>query len=303
MRDRDLYRQAYAILAAVGRRIGTPVDDALLLWAHSNTIFALPSVRLLVRIATNPEALPRVRASVDVTRWLAARGFPCVVPADILDQPFVEQGRVISVWCYLPTVAEPSPSGADLGRLLRVLHSQPPPDPPVDRFGDPFASVSEAVNEIPDAVSTHHRRWLVDRIAELREAWYATDFVQDPGLIHGDAHTNNLMRTESGKVILGDWDHVALGPREWDLAQVHYTHRRFGRPAAADLAGFSEAYGWDVRGWPGLDFMVTVREITGLSAYIRTVPTKAFSRHELVRRLDTLRRRDDDARWDSPPRA
>ncbi|MGH3342897.1 MAG: hypothetical protein ACRDPK_08440 [Carbonactinosporaceae bacterium] len=48
--------------------------------------------------------------------------------------------------------------------------------------------------------------------------------------------------------------------------------------------------------------MITVREITGLSAYIRTAPTKAFSRRELARRLDTLRLRDTGACWESPAR-
>ncbi|MGH3342896.1 MAG: phosphotransferase family protein [Carbonactinosporaceae bacterium] len=218
MLDGDHYKEAYAILAAVGRRTGAPVQDARLLWAHSNTIFALPSARLLVRIATNPEALRCVTASLQVTRWLAARGFPCVVPADVVDQPFLERGRVISIWCYLPTVPEPPASGSDLGRLLCSLHSQPPP-PPVGRFVDPFVSVAEAVDEVPDAMVAHHRCWLADRITELREAWYRMEFAREPGLIHGDAHTNNVMRTELGQVILGDWDHVAV-PREWDLAHA-----------------------------------------------------------------------------------
>jgi thiamine kinase-like enzyme len=55
------------------------------------------------------------------------------------------------------------------------------------------------------------------------------NFAVPAGLIHGDAHGGNLMRAESGEIILGDWDHVADGPREWDLIQIHYIRRRFGR--------------------------------------------------------------------------
>lgn len=120
------------------------------------------------------------------------------------------------------------------------------------------------------------------------------------GLSHGDAIPNNFMRLASGTVALGDWDHVAVGPREWDLAQIHYTHRRFRRPGAAALDEFAEAYGWDVRAWPGLNVMVATREITGLSAYIRAAASSSFARDKLAYRLCTLQRDDLAARWNPP---
>jgi Ser/Thr protein kinase RdoA (MazF antagonist) len=299
--DNLLYGTVHAILAAIGRRIEVPVQDARLLRLHSNAIFALPSAGLLVRIATNPDALTGVRAAVAVTRWLAARGFPCVVPADIDEQPLVERDRVVSIWRYVPTVPGPPATGSDLGRLLRVLHAEPLPPHPPGQLGDPFGSVANAIQETPQAMSDAHRSWLSDRIAELRELWPSIEFPHPQGLIHGDAHPNNLMRTSSGGIILGDWDHVAVGPREWDLVQIHYTRRRFGRPSEEDIEGFTEAYGWDIRGWPGLDTVIAIREITGLSPYIRTAPTKAFARQELAHRLDILQHQDTMARWVPPP--
>ena len=98
-----------------------PSHDARLLRLHSNASFALPSAGLVVRIATNPPALDRVAASIAVTRWLADRGFPCVIPADIDDQPLVIAGHVVSVWRYVPTADAPAPTGAEIGRLLRDL--------------------------------------------------------------------------------------------------------------------------------------------------------------------------------------
>jgi aminoglycoside phosphotransferase len=297
--DNDLYDEVHGILTAVGRRLGVPVDDAKLLRLHSNAIFALPSVGLLVRIATNPDAHARVTGSVHVTRWLAARGFPCVVPADV-DQPLVERDRVVSLWRLVQTAPEPAPNGADLGRILRELHSQPEPPYPLNRFGDPFTSVASALDEAPDALSDARRSWLLDRIAKLRRLWQTTDFPQPPGLIHGDAHINNLIRTPAGQVVLGDWDHVAVGPREWDLLQIHYTRRRFGRPSDEDIEAFTKAYGWDVLDWPGLDMLIAIREITGLSPYIRTARAKKFSRRELAERLNSLRSGDTAALWSSP---
>ena len=288
-------------MAAVGERLRLPVQDARLLRLHSNASFALPSAGPLVRVATNPDARERVAASIAVTRWLASRGFPCVVPAGIDDQPWVVGGRVVSVWRYLPTVPEPRPDGGELGALLRDLHAQPLPPVRLRRFADPFYSVASAIDQAPGAMTAECRSWLVERIAWLRGQWATMEFFRPPGLIHGDAHIGNVMRAASGQVVLGDWDHVAAGPREWDLIQIHFMRRRFGRATQDDIEEFAIAYGWDAREWPGLETLITIREITGLSPYIRTARDRPFARQELARRLRTLRGGDAAARWHSPP--
>jgi aminoglycoside phosphotransferase (APT) family kinase protein len=277
------------------------VHDARLLRLHSNASFALPSAGLVVRIATNPGALDRVAASIAVTRWLADQGFPCIVPADIEDQPLVIAGHVVSVWRYVLTTDAPAPTGADIGRLLRDLHAYDNPPHPLRRLRDPFTSVASAVEEAPESMPETSRSWLSDRITWLRGQWSAMNFPLHAGLIHGDAHISNLMRAASGEIIFGDWDHVATGPREWDLIQIHYMHRRFGRADEDDIEAFTAAYGWDVRGWPGLDTLVGIREITGLSPYIRTARTKPFSCQQLAYRLRTLQAGDTSARWEAPP--
>jgi hypothetical protein len=100
------------ILAAIGDRIHVPVHDAEPLRLHSNATIALPSAGLVARIASNPAALSNVASSISVTRWLAGRGFPCVVPASIDGQPFVEGGRVVSFWRLVPTKDGPPATGA-----------------------------------------------------------------------------------------------------------------------------------------------------------------------------------------------
>jgi aminoglycoside phosphotransferase (APT) family kinase protein len=296
----DIYDEMRAALAAVGRRINIAVEHAHLLHLHSNAVFALPASGLVVRIATDYDALDQVTSSLRVTRWLAARGFPCVVPADVTGQPFVEAGRVVSIWRYVPTVPEPRPTATDLGQLLRTLHDQPALPEPPDRFTDPLASIANALDQYPDFLPPTQRRWLAGRISQLRAAWHTLEFPHPPGLIHGDAHPGNLMRTPTGRVILGDWDHVAIGPREWDLAQIQYTRRRFGRPDDVEVGRFATAYGWDLRGWPGLPTLVAIREISGLSPYLRTAKSKPFSARELTHRLDTLQRQDTTTLWNSP---
>ena len=82
-----------------------------------------------------------------------------------------------------------------------------------------------------------------------------------------------------------------------DLAQPHYTCRRLGHPDPADLDTLAGAYGWDIRGWPGLDTLIAVREITGLAPYIRGATANQAIAAELAHRLDTLRTGQTTARW------
>jgi len=300
MTSNDLYAEMEAILAEVGELLGISMGEVRLLRLHSNALFVVPGPDLLIRIATNPDAFGRTRSSVKVTRLLANRDFPCVVPAEIDGQPYVVRDRVVSFWRYVKTMPAPPPSSRELGDILRRLHAQPLPVG-VGRFADPLESVARAVETVREGVSRNHRDWLAHRIAELRRAWAEIEFPHALGLIHGDAHPGNLMREPSGRVILGDWDHVAAGPREWDLMQIHYMHRRFGRGSAGQLDEFADAYGWDIRPWPGLDLLVAIRELSGLSPYIRTASVKEFSREELAHRMDSLRKGDSAARWSSPP--
>lgn len=293
----EIHESMRAVLAEVGARMCLPVDKAELLRLHSNALFALPSTSLVIRIATNPDVLHQVAASVRVTRWLGGRGFPCVVPADLPGHPRLIGGHVVSLWRYVNT-APPPPGGADLGWLLRNLHTHRPPHR-LRTLSDPLKSVSAAVASSKMPAGSHE--WLDDRIAELRRTWCAMDFPHSPVLVHGDAHPNNFMREVSGRVLLGDWDHVAMGPREWDLAQIHYARRRFGYLTQRDVDDFTEAYGWDAREWSGLDSLIEIREISGLSPYIRAASAEESSRRELAHRLETLQARDVEARWSPPP--
>ena len=120
------------------------------------------------------------------------------------------------------------------------------------------------------------------------------------GLIHGDAYPNNLLYARRG-VLLGDWDHVGHGPREWDLVQAVYFHRRFPVPGD-DLGAAASVYGWDLREWHEVDALVGIREVSGLGSYIRTAAAKPFARAELTYRIKTLREHDATALWNSPSR-
>jgi aminoglycoside phosphotransferase (APT) family kinase protein len=296
--DRDrMHGTAGAVLNMAASRLGVPAHDARLLRLHGNASYLLPSAGLVIRIAPTAQVLGPVTASIAVTRWLAGRGFPCTVPADIDDQPFVIAGHVVSAWKYLPTAGTPSPASAEMGTILRQLHAQGEPACPLPGLGDLLASVTAEISHAPDAIPPASQSWLAGRITQLRRQWHALDFSRPAGLIHGDAHIGNLMRAASGQAVLGDWDHVATGPREWDLAQIHYMDRRFGQTGPDGVSAFAAAYGWDIRTWPGLDTLIAIREIWGLRPYIRTGRDRPAYRQQLTYRLHTLQSGDTQARW------
>lgn len=299
--DDGFRRQFGIVLAGVCRRIGVPASGARLVHLHSNAVFVLPAAGLAIRIAGDQAALDRITRSLKITAWLAEDGFPCTVPASVGGQPFTMAGKVASVWKYVPQAAVPPASTSDLARLLRDLHSRPlPPYPPV-RFTDPLAGVTATLRSAPpDAMSRQQRGWLAGQIEELRGRWAGLRFPHRSALIHGDAHPGNLIRAQDGTIVLGDWDHVAIGPPEWDIAQIFYTSQRLGYPPEEDVAGFGAAYGWDPRDWPDLPTLVTIREVSGLSTYIRNAPAQPFSRRELAMRVSTLQAGDHSARWNRP---
>ncbi|MGI5206240.1 phosphotransferase [Spirillospora sp. CA-108201] len=292
--------QIRLLIDAISERYSIPTGDARLVGQHSNTVIALPTARLVVRIAGTPKAFDRITQSVTVTRWLASRGFPCTEPAEA--DPFHVNAHVVSMWRLLDVCDGPPGTGAELGRLLRALHDQPVPPFKLQLMTDPLGSVAEAAQRHPHAMSNEDRSWLLTRISVMRTAWTRLVGVLSSGLIHGDAHTNNLIRVRNGEVVLGDWDHVAHGPREWDLIQPHYMRRRFNRHTEQDLHAFTAAYGWDVRTYPDFDALMHVRELSGLSPYIRKAPSDDWARREVAHRLVTLRNDDTATRWNSPPR-
>ncbi|GGL42681.1 phosphotransferase [Planomonospora parontospora] len=107
------------------------------------------------------------------------------------------------------------------------------------------------------------------------------------GLLHGDAHTRNLLR-DHDRWLLADWDSVARGPLLQDLTPTMMGHRRFGRPRS-NWIRFCRAYGIDpdLELDPAAEVLRTAREVRSLAAYIRSADRPPV-RVELERRLTSL---------------
>ncbi|MEU4398250.1 phosphotransferase [Micromonospora orduensis] len=124
-----------------------------------------------------------------------------------------------------------------------------------------------------------------------------------PGVIHGDAHTGNVLLPAAGQgrpapsgPLLCDLDGMCIGPREWDLVPTAHGATRFGR-APADYQGFAEAYQFDVTAWTGWPVLRRVRELQLVTSTIDRLAGRPDVARELAHRLRSLLTEDLGATW------
>ncbi|MFD7841838.1 phosphotransferase family protein [Nocardia sp. NPDC059764] len=114
-------------------------------------------------------------------------------------------------------------------------------------------------------------------------------------VIHGDAHTGNLLRDPSGRIMLGDLDSTGIGPVAWDLVVCAVVAQRFGRTGF--YREFSAACGWDVTQtseWPTLR---RIRELILVTSALPDLGRRPEVAAEHQHRLRTLREETLNARW------
>jgi aminoglycoside phosphotransferase len=283
----DLREIAPRALADAARRANLDDADAQLMRLFSTAVYHLPAADAVARIAmvTSPQSVTRLDTSVRVTRWLRAASFPAVEPLPV-DQPVLSHGCAVTFWRYLPQHG-PLPRPADLGSLLRQLHSLGPPPFPLPAYR-PLVSVRQAI-EASQAISDEERAWLTNTCDRLLHRYDQLDFNLPPGMIHGDAWWGNLLR-DGDRVVLADWDNVSTGPREIDLIPTLQA-TRFGLPDN-ERDAFIAAYGHDIRTWPGYPVLLQIRALSTTSALLRDAHRDPTARDQLQVRLTSLRTGD-----------
>lgn len=285
----------HAALAQVSRVFGVDDQDAVLLHHRSNTVYLLPREQVIARLApATPLRRERAESAVAVTRWLAGEPNPIALAPLPGDQPVITNEAIATFWPCQPTT--PPPSLGDLGELLRRLHASPPPPFPLPPYR-PLHRLREAL-DIDEArqdpiLPAGDRGWLRARATVVVEEFSATDFPLGVGLVHGDAHSENLVRLDSGWVLI-DWDQTCLGPRELDLRTGLPDH--FHQPET-DRSAFFTAYGYDLTQRPEWRPLRDIAELHSLSSYIRLGPTKPAAGAELAKRVSSLRSGDRSVRW------
>lgn len=154
----------------------------------------------------------------------------------------------------MPWVTADGPVGwPEVGGLLRAFHDETAAlEVPA---WTPLSRLPSAVSDLPPEQAAV----LLGARADLLAALDAAGSVLGTGVLHGDVSLENAVRTSAGpRFIDPDW--VACGPREHDLASAARRLAR-GEIDRSTYAGFCDAYGHDVRSWPGLPLLDRVADL------------------------------------------
>jgi hypothetical protein len=271
-----------AALEQACAQAGLDAAGAEVIYQRANIVYKLRApVVARLRQASDPQKVrSRLAASIQVTAWLGGQGFPAVQPLDV-SQPVPAGEYLVTFWHFIPATGQPWRDIGGLARLLRELHALPAP-PFQLPVNDPLGSVREDAARCP-WLTENQRSWLLQRASELQAEYTGASSALGYGLIHGDAHADNLIHAQD-TVVLADWDAASHGPREQDLIPTCIGYR-YGRPDAewqelqrADPAGPGRL--------PLLGLLLRMRELRALTPYLRASAGQAED--EVTRRIDDL---------------
>ncbi|MGZ2358470.1 phosphotransferase [Streptomyces sp. 372A] len=284
--------EMYQVLERSCTAVGLDPSGARLLRGHTNAVILLEKEQVVVKIARRGSRVDDVARTVQLVSWLMDAGFP-TVPLHPVDQPVVIDLHAITFWQYLPQPSHPL-AAAQLAKPLYALHTLPAPPVPLP-VHDNLAAIRRSLAAIT-CLSPKTLSFLDEHAAQLESDLNDVKFELREGLIQGDPQHRNALLLADGEVVLCDWDTVAFGQPEWDLATVEVHCRRFGH-GEQHYAAFAEAYGWDVTHWPGYSTLAAIRELRMITTNARKVRHAPSSFEEIQRRVDGLRRQDQLLGW------
>jgi aminoglycoside phosphotransferase (APT) family kinase protein len=273
-------------LRAACAAVDLATDDARLIRLGENALFHLVKADVVVRIARTMNYWADAVKEVNVARWLAGHGVPATETFDV-DQPVEADGRPATFWRFIDGRSGDKRDIGTLGSVLRRLHSTPPPTtfalPPEDILGRVEPRVEAA--DIPSA----DKRFLLERLHDLRDQVARLSYPLDPAPTHGDAHAENLM-IRDGEPVLIDFERFAWGQPEWDLAMTATEYLTAKWWTDDQYAKFCDAYGYDVTNWAdGFPVLRAVHELKMTTWLMQNVAESREIADEYQVRMRTLR--------------
>ncbi|GAA1005437.1 hypothetical protein Aple_050940 [Acrocarpospora pleiomorpha] len=286
-------QEALATLHAACLEVGLNADSARLIRLGENALFALQNERIVLRIARNLDVLDDARKEVAVSRWLNKSGLPAAKVTGHT-QPLIVRDKPVTLWHLIPDSGTPA-TLVELAKVLRALHHLPIPAhlniPTLDIFGRVAERIIKA-----NAISEDDRQFLMARYEELKTEYATLEFPLAPCTVHGDAHSDNLMRSTDGTIYLLDFERFALGSPETDLAVTAIEHT-LGWGTRAQYDKFAEYYGFDVLAWDGFTILRAVNELKMTTWLMQNVAEDQAIAEEFRNRMSCLRDPDKPRRW------
>ncbi|MFJ6199629.1 aminoglycoside phosphotransferase family protein [Micromonospora sp. NPDC092111] len=288
-----LSRDMQELLHGFAQMSGLSPFDAELVKFTNNAVFRFPADGVVLRIAGSPTARDRASKVVAVARWLEDVNFPAVRLVRDAIQPLHLGEHVATLWQDVPSVKY-QPNGADLGQLLKELHSLAPPNFSLPQW-QPVAGIRSRLSTADSLVSVEDIEFLHKKCDEMEVAISEISYLLPIGPIHGDSFIGNLIPGDSG-VVLCDFDSTSIGPREWDLIPTAVGHVRFDYEK--DIQGpLARSYGLDVMKWDGFDAFRNLRELQLVTSVIPTLSHNPNIVAQWRWRLQSFKRGARDVHW------
>jgi hypothetical protein len=293
--DRLTHARLVEVVDEAARQLGFDTTGATRTKFTNNAVMLLPASRAVLRIPGSAVMRARVPAVLRAAQWYADHDIPAVRLWPDLPQPLQIGPHLVTVWQQI-TPGGPEPHPADLGAILRAIHTAegPTPDLPAWRITDGIRrrlAHADTIDDETRAYLTEELEHVGASVAALRDL----PPLIPPGVVHGDAHMGNLIPSPDGPVIC-DFDATSIGPREWDLTPAAVGSLRFSYPVDPHRA-LVDAYGLDVTAWPGFPALRRLRELQLVTSVLPALSINPALRPQWRHRLDTFRTDDYDAKW------
>jgi len=254
--DQIAARADRAVAAAItaGRDLGLTVHDPKVLYDVFSVVVHLAPSPVVVRV---PTVLPRTTAAdpdgqaaqqrreLSVAGWLADRGHPVVPPSPLVPrEPVCRDGLSMTFWQFVEQIPDADHFTDRRFQVTAQLHTA------LREYPDELAFLVPLDESIPDGLAQlEHQPDLLDGadLERARREWAVLEPLvtsraafgeafpdADVQPVHGDAPYYNIIVTPEGE-LWSDFEHVTIGPVEWDLAFVGPEGRAAYHKAAAEL--------------------------------------------------------------------
>ncbi|MEU4766306.1 aminoglycoside phosphotransferase family protein [Actinosynnema sp. NPDC023794] len=242
-------RRACDAAVAAATALGLDASEAEVLYDVFSVVVDLAPAPVVARV---PVVTPRgttstgfQRTELDVSRWLAARGEPTVVPSGLVPaEPVERDGFAMTFWEKVegatPTdydVVKRMPVVARLHSILAEYPGETGFFPGMQGYVDLAFDDLEGREDLLPAADLARARaeWAVLSPVISSPAAFARAFPGVPvQVVHGDAPFYNLIETADA-LLYSDYEHVGVAPVEWDLARTGEEAISSYNAAAADL--------------------------------------------------------------------
>ncbi|MET7461090.1 aminoglycoside phosphotransferase family protein [Nonomuraea sp. NPDC005501] len=285
--------EAQATLQEACQVTGLRSDGARLIRLGENALYVLPTERVVVRIARSLDVLADAHKEVAVSAWLNEAGLPAA-RTTAHEQPLVVRDKPVTLWHFIEDCGTPADLN-DLAAVLRMLHQMPVPAELALPEFKILGRVSERISAT-DVLSDDERRFLLTRYEELQVAYATLNFPLASCAVHGDAHSDNLIKAADGTVVLIDFERFAFGPPETDLAVTAIEHT-LGWGSRAAYEQFAELYGFDVMAWEGYSVLSDINELKMTTWLMQNVDEDETIAQEFRNRLFCLQNPEAPRRW------